>query len=71
MPSLEIVQHAVGNQELRVFRPAVKFFGQPDFFFAQRFAVGGVGVLLVRRAVADVAVDADQRRAVVGLRKPL
>ena len=36
-----------------------------DFFFAQRFAVGGAGVLLVRRAVADVAVDDDQRRPVV------
>ena len=41
-------------------------FGQPNFFFAERLAVGGAGVLLVRRAVADMAVDDDQRRRVVG-----
>ena len=63
----EMLTHSVRHQELRIFRPAVEFLGQPDFFFAQRFAVSGIGVLLVRRSVADVAVDDDQRRPVCGL----
>ena len=61
---LEMFVHAVGNQEFRVFRPAVDALGQLDFLFAERLAVRGGGVLLVRRAPADVAVHDDERRPV-------
>ena len=58
----EVLAHAVGHEELRVLRPAVEALRRADLLFAQRLAVRGVRVLLVRRAVADVAVDDDQRR---------
>ncbi len=41
----EILAHAVGNQKLGVFRPAVDALRQLDFLFAERFAVGRLGVL--------------------------
>ncbi len=44
----EVFQHAIRNQELRIFGPAVEFLYQPNFFVSQRFAVSGAGVLLVR-----------------------
>src|SRR5262249_27726240 len=57
--------HAIWNEEFRIWGPAVVLLGQPDFFFAQRLAVCGTGVLLVRRAVADMTVHDDQSRAIV------
>ena len=66
---LEVLVHAVRHQEFRVLRPAVVALGQPDLFFAQRLAVRRAGVLLVRRAIRDVAVHDDQRRPVVGCLK--
>ena len=63
----EVLVDAVGDEELGVLRPAVVALGQPDFLLAERLAVGGAGVLLVRRALADVAVDDDQRRPVARL----
>ena len=67
MPCGEVLAHAVGHEELRVLGPAVGALGQPDLLVAERLAVRGGGVLLVRRAVADVAVDDDQRRPAFGL----
>ena len=61
---LEMLAHAVGNEELRVLGPAVVALGQPDLLLAQRLAVRRAGVLLVRRAIGDVAVDDDQRRPI-------
>ena len=61
----EPLAHAVGNQELGVLRPAVGALGQPHLVSAERLAVGGGGVLLVRRAIADDALDHDQCRPVV------
>src|SRR5206468_7775595 len=60
----ETLAHAVGDQELRLLRPAVEALAEADLLVAERLAVGGVAVLLVRRAVADVAVDDDQCRPV-------
>ena len=57
-----VLLHFVGNQELRIRRPAVCHLGQAYFFFAQRFAVRFLGVLPVGRAPADMRVDDDQRR---------
>src|SRR5215468_6457225 len=58
----EVLAHAVGDQELRVLRPAVAALGEADFLLAERFPVGGGGVVLVRSTVADVAVQDDERR---------
>ena len=65
----EIFHHAVGNQKLRVLRPAVIFLHQPHFFFAQGLAVRFVGILLVRRSVSDVAVHDDERGTIIGLQE--
>ena len=53
-----------GHQELGVRRPAIALFGQANLFFAERLAVSGLGVLLVRSAVSDVAVNDDEGGAV-------
>ena len=66
MPCWKCSPDFVGDQELGIGGPAVEFLGQADFVFAQRLAVGLVGVLLVGRAIADVAADDDHRRLVVG-----
>ena len=66
MPFLKMIVNAVGDVELGVLGPAVGSLGELDFLFAQRLAVGRLGILLVRRSVADVAVDDDQGRPVVG-----
>ena len=62
----EMLAHAVRHQKLCIFRPAVAALGEAHLFFAERLAVRGAGVLLVRRAVADMAVDDDQGRTVAG-----
>ncbi len=64
---LEVIVDAVGNVEFLVLRPAVVALGELDFFLAERLAVGRAGVLLVRRAIGDVAVHDDECRAVGGL----
>ncbi len=63
---LEVLVDAFGNQELGIFGPAVKLLGQADFLLAQRFSMRFVGILLVRRAVSDVAIDDDERGPVFG-----
>ncbi len=68
---LKMLVHAVGHEELRVFRPAVILFHQLDFRFAEGFAVRFIGILLVWRAVADVRIHNQQRRAVAGLQECL
>src|SRR5260370_33061075 len=55
---LELLVDAVGNEELGVFGPAVIPFHKLYFFFAERFAVGFVGILFVRGAVAEMAGNA-------------
>ena len=66
-----IAQHCarlIGHQKARVLRPAIRRFGQADFLSAQGLAMGRGGVVFVRRAVADHAVDHDQgRRAGIAL----
>src|SRR5712671_5016040 len=49
------------DQELRVRRPAVADLGEPNLIFAQRLAVGLLGVMLVRRSPCDVAINDDER----------
>src|SRR5262245_16999219 len=59
---LKMFFDAVGNQKLRIFGPAVAAFGQSNFFFTERFAVRFRRVLFMRRAVADVTIEDDERR---------
>ena len=65
----EVLAHAVRNQKLGILGPAVGAFDQPNLVFAERIAVGGGGILAMRRAVADVAVEDDQRGTAYGLAK--
>ena len=75
---LEMLAHAVRHQEFGVLGPAIAALGETDFLLAERLAVGGAGVVLVRGAIADVTFDDDQGRHIVGsledldrLRQPL
>ena len=56
----QVALRLFGNQELCVFGPAVEALGGFDFLHTQGLAVGGALVLLVGRAVSDVAVHDDQ-----------
>src|SRR5437016_11889481 len=56
----EMLPDAVGDEELRVLGPAVAPLAETDLVVSQRLAVRRSGVLLVRRAIADVAVHDDE-----------
>src|SRR5262245_14679356 len=58
---IEPLTHAVGHKELGILGPAVGALDQSYLILAQRLAVGGGSVDLMRRAVADVAIQNDQR----------
>ena len=62
----EMLANAVRDQELGVFRPAIAALGETDLLLAERLAVGGTGVVLMRSAITDVAVDNDQGRHIAG-----
>src|SRR4030095_3302389 len=51
----------VGHQNWRPLRPAVAALGEANFLGPEWLAVGGGRVVLVRGAVADVAVEDDER----------
>ena len=63
----EMFAHAGGNDELLIGVEAEELLGQPHFVVAKRLAVGLGRVLLVRGAIADMAVHDDQRRPVARL----
>src|SRR5437660_1748331 len=65
----EVVANGIGNQELRVLGPSVVAFGEADCLLAQRLAMSCGGILLMRRAVADVAIQNDEGWALPGLAK--
>src|SRR5271166_5593108 len=73
-PFAEMFAHAVGHQELCVFRPAVEPLGQLNFLFAERLAVSRIAVMFMRGTVANVAVDNDESwpvgGCVEGLKRP-
>src|SRR5262249_44451502 len=50
------------DQELRVLGPAITALGEAHFILAERLSVRGGSILLVRRAVTDVAVQNDECR---------
>ncbi len=61
----EVLHDSVGDQELRVLGPAIAALGEAHLLLAERLAVGLGRVLDAGGAVADVAVDDDQRRPLV------
>ena len=63
----EVLDDSVRHQELGVLRPVIGALDELHFLFAQGLAMGRGGIDLVRRAVADVAVENDQRRPALGL----
>src|ERR1700704_1404896 len=65
----EMFAHAVGNQELGVFGPSVVAFGEANLLLTQRLAMSGGGILLMRRAVTDMAVENDESWEPLGLAK--
>ena len=67
----EMLAHAVRHEKLGVFGPAIAPLGEPYLFLAERLAMGCAGVVLVRRAIADVAFDDDERWRVLGSAKNL
>src|SRR5262249_39335231 len=70
-PFTEMIVDSIRHVELIVLWPAVVSFGQPDLLFAQRFAVSAARILLVRRAITNMAVDDNQRRPILrGLKVP-
>ena len=64
-PGREVLAHAVGHEELRLFGPAVVAFDDANLVVAERLTVRLGGVLPLRRAVADVAVQNDEGGAVL------
>ena len=62
----EMLVDAVGHQKFGVLGPAIIALGELHLLLAERLAMSGAGVLLMRRAVGDVAVDDDQGRPVAG-----
>src|SRR5581483_4290244 len=63
---LKVLQDFFRDEKLHILGPAVELLRQTNFLFAKRLAMRGVGVLLVRSAVADMAVHNHQGRTVVG-----
>src|SRR5262249_42209599 len=61
----ELLVDAVGHPEMRVLRPAIVALGKAYFVLAKGFAMRGRGILLMRRAEANVAVHDDQGRTIV------
>ena len=59
--------HSVWNKKLRVLGPAVKTLRKANLFFAERLAMSLGGIVLVRRTVADVAVENDEGRTALRL----
>src|SRR3546814_15806401 len=56
----ETLSDTIRHQKFSVFRPAIAALGKPDLLLAEWVAMGGAGVMLVRRPVADMAVHDDQ-----------
>ena len=64
-PFGEVLVDTIRDEELLVGWEAVELLGRADLVLPERLAVCGGGALLRRCAVGDVAVDDDQRRAVL------
>src|SRR6185295_9825345 len=65
----KMLHHSVRHQEFGILRPMIGALDELHLVFAQGFAMSRRGIDLVRRAIADVAVENDQRRPVFRLSK--
>ncbi len=63
----EMLADAVGDEELCILGPPIAALGEADLLLTERFAMGGGSILLVRRAVADMAIQNDKGRAALRL----
>src|SRR5262249_42724507 len=68
-PSSKMVVDAIGHKKLGILGPAVELLTEPDLLLSERLTVGRSRVLFMRRSVADVAVQHDERGAVLRLAK--
>ena len=62
---IKVFAHSVRHEKLGILRPAIAALGQTDLFDSERLAMGGAGIVLMRSAIADMAIDDDQRGYVV------
>src|SRR4051812_27883162 len=67
----EVLGHGGRNQELGVLGPSVVAFGEANLLLAERLAMSRGGILLVWRAVADMAVQNDEGWTPLGLLKDI
>src|SRR5882724_11009033 len=58
----EVLIHSVRYEKLGVWRPAISLLRELDLFFAEWLAMNRIGVLAMRRAISDMAVNNDKRR---------
>ncbi len=65
----EVLIYAIGHKELRILGPAVAALDEPHLVRTERLAVSGRRILYMRRAVADVALNQDERRLAAGPRR--
>src|SRR5215471_546936 len=67
----KVIVDAVRHEELRVLRPAICALGQADLVIAQWLAVSFRRVLLMRRTVADMAIQNNEGRSLLRLSENL
>ncbi|MCG3120607.1 MAG: hypothetical protein ALAOOOJD_03375 [bacterium] len=60
-----------GHKKFFIRIPAINFFGGADFFFTQRLTVRAMRVLFGGTAIRNVAVDDNQRRALIFFQRRL
>jgi hypothetical protein len=63
----KVLHDSVRHQKLGILWPVIGALDKLHLVFAQGLAMGRGSIDLMRRAVADVAVENDQRRPVFGL----
>src|SRR5712671_6794424 len=59
-----MLTHAVRNIKLSILRPTIVALGQTNLLLSERLAVRCTGIVLMRSAVRNVALDDDERRGV-------
>src|SRR5437660_1705463 len=68
-PGSKMFVDAVGHKKLGILGPAVTTLREPNLLVSERLAVGRGSVLSIRRPIAYVAVQHDERGAVFRLAK--
>src|SRR5262249_41159357 len=63
----EMLVDSIRNKKLFILGPPIAAFREPDLFVAEWLTVSCCSVLLMRRTIADVAVQNDERRTTLCL----